>query len=234
MSKTPIKILVVDDSDVILNSLKHMFEEYDIEVFTCTDGLEGIQKAAELQPNLIFLDLMMPNLDGLKMLQVKNVLKDIKAIPVIVISANTARRNVLAAIEAGADKVISKPLKKEILIKSVTEVLGEDIFNAVPKKAFSNDDQKQISNKLLDFFLQTFPEKKQLIQQALRKKDIEQLRSTVHEIRGAGGTIGHPKITSISGEIEDKEIESATDWVFIEFKCNELFQEVYKLNDSKT
>ncbi len=234
MSKSPIKILVVDDSDVILNSLKHLFEEYAIDVFTCTDGLEGIQKAAELQPNLIFLDLMMPNLDGLKMLQVKHVLKDIKDIPVIVISANTARRNVLAAIEAGADKVISKPLKKEILLKAVSEVLGEDVFVALPKNPLSSNDQKLISNKLVDFFLQAFPEKKQSIQQALRKKDIELLRSTVHEIRGAGGTIGQPKITTISGEIEDKEIESATDWVFIEFKCNELFQEVYKLKEVKT
>lgn len=227
------KILVVDDSDVILNSLKHLFEEYAIDVFTSTDGLEGIQKAAELQPDLIFLDLMMPNLDGIKMLQVKQVLKDIKDIPVIVISANTARRNVLAAIEAGADKVVSKPLKKEILIKAVSEVLGEDIFTSAPRNSLSAGEQKQISNKLVDFFLQAFPEKKQNIQQALRKKDIELLRTTMHEIRGAGGTIGHPKLTTISGEIEDKKIESATDWVFIEFKCNELFQEVYKLKGTK-
>lgn len=107
-----IKILVVDDSDVILNLFKEIFGSNSYEVITCSDGLEGIQKAAEEKPDIIFLDLMMPNFDGIKMLQVKKVLKDIQDIPTVVISANTARPNVLAAIEAGADKVVSNLCRK--------------------------------------------------------------------------------------------------------------------------
>ena len=111
------KVLIVDDSDVILHTLKDFFEDYNFEVITCSDGLEGIQKAAEEKPDLIILDLMMPNIDGIKMLQVKNVLEDIQNIPVLVISANTAKRNVMAALEAGAHRVISKPLDQQLIIK---------------------------------------------------------------------------------------------------------------------
>ncbi len=122
------KILVVDDSDIIRRSIRELFSEYDLEVATCSDGLEGIKKAIELKPSLILLDLMMPNLDGLKMLQVIKMLDDIKSTPVIVISANTIKSNVIAAIEAGADKVISKPLDHKKLFKEISEILGENFI----------------------------------------------------------------------------------------------------------
>ena len=101
-----IKILVVDDSDIIRQSLKTFFRDYNIEVITCHDGLEGIQETIEHKPSLIFLDLMMPNFDGVKMLQVLKVLDDLKTIPVIVISGNTNKRNVITSIEVGGDRVI--------------------------------------------------------------------------------------------------------------------------------
>ncbi|MCU7513496.1 MAG: response regulator, partial [Ignavibacteria bacterium] len=129
-----IRILVVDDSDVIRHALKTFFEDYNLEVLTCTDGLEGLQKAAEFKPNLIFLDLMMPNFDGLKMLQVIKVLDNLRHIPIIVISANTDRRNVLAAVEAGAERVLSKPLQKEMIIKYVNEILGSETLSKSKKK----------------------------------------------------------------------------------------------------
>lgn len=224
-----IKILIVDDSDVILRSLKSFFEEYEIEVLTCVDGLEGIRIAAEDKPDLIFLDLMMPGFDGIKMLKVKNVLKDIKDIPVIVISANTVRRNVLAAIDAGAIKVVSKPLQKKQILEYTAELLGENIFK-VKSRSFSDDDKKKMKEDLVKIFLDTFPEKRNIIMNAIRKKDIELFQSVMHDIRGVGDTIGSPKITEIAAEIEEKEIKSATDWVFVEFKCNELYQEILKLS----
>ncbi|RMD49886.1 MAG: response regulator, partial [Ignavibacteria bacterium] len=84
-----IKVLVVDDSDIIKHSLRKFLSEYNFEVFVSNDGLEGIEKARTEKPNLILLDLMMPNFDGLKMLQVLKVFDEIKDIPVIVISGNT-------------------------------------------------------------------------------------------------------------------------------------------------
>ena len=117
-----IRILVIDDSVLIQKALRSFLEELDIEVITCNNGLEGIQYAIETKPRLIFLDLLMPNLDGIKMLQVKQILPEIKNIPVVIISANTNKQNVISAIELGAVKVISKPLQKEIIIKTLKEI----------------------------------------------------------------------------------------------------------------
>ena len=226
-----IRILVVDDSDVILTLFKEIFGNQNYEVITCVDGLEGIQRAAEYKPDIIFLDLMMPNFDGIKMLQVKKVLKDIQDIPTVVISANTARQNVLAAIEAGADKVISKPLQKSVIIKYVEELLGQKRgnLNSSLNKS-TNDETAGIQSKLITFFLNTFSAKKKSIQQAIKTKNADVLKTIIHEIKGAGGTIGYPEITDIAREIEMREMKSATDWIFVEFKCNKIFQIVDNIN----
>ena len=217
------KILIVDDSDVILNSLKTFFEDFDFNVITSSDGLDGIQKTAEVKPDLIILDLMMPNFDGIKMLQVKKVLKDIRNIPVLVISANTARSNVLAALEAGADKVISKPIDDEELKRNVNELLGGNNFSSFNSSSFSSNDKSEIKNKLAEFFIESFQMKKEMIKSALREKNENMLRMAVHEIKGAGGTIGYPELTDLSSLILEKEYNNPSDWLFAEIKCNQIF-----------
>src|SRR5690606_27461327 len=193
------KILIVDDSNIILYSLKNFFEEYNLEVITCLDGMEGIQKALEHKPSLIFLDLMMPNLDGVKMLQVIKLLDDLKNIPVIVISAKTDKKNVLAALEAGADKVISKPLQKEILLKYIREIVGEDFLKKSKDGEFiSSAENNEIKWQLLEYFLHSFLLKKQAIIEAFEKRNVDLLKTIFHELRGAGGTIGYPELTDLS------------------------------------
>jgi len=226
-----LKILVVDDSDLILSSLKSFFTGYDVEVITSPDGLDGIKKAAENLPDLIFLDLMMPDFDGIKMLQVKNVLRDIKDIPVVVISANTARGNVLAAIEAGANKVVSKPLNREIIIDSVREILGNDVLAGGKQEESAETRFADIRSGLLKVFVDNFPEKKRAIGTAIRNQDSDSLKNLVHEIKGAGGTIGYQSVSEISREIEERSLVSPSDWVFVEFKCNQLFKKVQEIEE---
>lgn len=228
------KIVIVDDSDVILHSLKDFFENYDFEVKICYDGLEGIQITAELKPDLIILDLMMPNFDGIKMLQVKNVLNEIKNIPVIVISGNTDRRNVIAATEAGAYKVISKPINDELLKEVVQEIFGNNTFSENKnKQILSESDNKDVRQNLVQYFLDSFPYKRELIQNAIKNKNKEAIKSLFHEIKGAGGTIGYQEITDIGKEIHEKEINSQTDWMFIEYKSNILFRLVQEIKNNQ-
>lgn len=232
-----IKVLVVDDSDIIRHALKTFFEDYNFDVITCLDGLEGLQKAAEFRPNIIFLDLMMPNFDGLKMLQVIKVLDDLKKIPVIVISANTDRRNVLAAIEAGADRVLSKPLQKEAIIKYVNEILGSETLSKSRKmKTISDNEKDDIQKNLIRFFLNSFPEKKKRMQIALESKNKDLLRAIVHELRGNGGTIGYQALTTLSAEVEDKILSNTFDWSYLSLKCEQIFamvNEIETLNSSQ-
>lgn len=227
-----LKILVVDDSDLILHALKNFFREYLLEVITCHDGLEGIQQAMETKPTLIILDLMMPNLDGVKMLNVIKLMNDIKDIPVIVISGNTNKRNVLAAIEAGAEKVLSKPLKKELLKRSISEVLGPEFLKSVkkatPKVDVSKEDQEFI-NELRQYFINGFNSKVELMESVFRKEDLWNLRFVFHELKGTGSTIGSPELTQIGFEVEQKIDEKNTDWNYYKQRWDEVLDIVEEI-----
>ncbi len=232
-NENKIKILVVDDSDIIRYSLKNFFSDYNFEVITCTDGLEGIQKVQEHKPSIIFLDLMMPNLDGVRMLQVIKMIEEVKKIPVIVISGNTNRTNVLASIEAGADRVMSKPLQKEIIIKNVTELLGPGFLQKAKKaKTFSSSETEEIKRKLVGLFLKSYQVKKETIIEALEHNDKDSLRFIVHEFKGAGGSIGYPQLTVISGIIEDQLGGTSINWEQIKNMCSQVFKIINEIKDS--
>lgn len=234
MPDKKVTILVVDDSDLIRHTLSNFFNDYIIEVVNCMDGLEGIQKALKYIPDLIFLDLMMPNFDGVKMLQVIKVIDTLKNIPVIVISGNTSKANVLAATEAGAHKVIPKPLEKDVIINSINEILGVDFLKNAKKNNNDEDENKQILNQLRKIFLEHYPLKKQKIEKALELRSKDLLYSQVHEMKGAGGTIGYPIISVICNDIEKALEIHATDWDYIKTKCSQIFTTVGKIESSKT
>ena len=220
-----IKILVIDDSDIIRSSLKKFLLEYDIEVVTSNDGLEGLQRAIEHRPRLIFLDLMMPNLDGIRLLRVMKVMEELKRIPVIVISGHTDKTNVIAATEAGADKIVSKPLSKEMLIKSINEVLGSNFLGSTKKFInLSFAEKEQMTKELKKYFINSLANKKETLKQSLEHKNRELLRLVVHELKGSSGTVGFHNITDVCREIEELMVSSAHGWKGIESKCGELME----------
>ncbi|MEJ2617278.1 MAG: response regulator [Ignavibacteriaceae bacterium] len=234
MTDKKVKILVVDDSDIIRQTLTNYFEEYAVEVVGCLDGLEGIQKALQHAPDLIFLDLMMPNLDGVKMLKVIKVIDDLKNIPVIVISGNTSKANVLLAIESGAEKVIPKPLQKEIIINSVNEILGNDILKNSKRTNLTEQENKEILNHLSRIFMEHYPVKKIKIEKALEIKNKDLLAGLVHEMKGAGGTIGYPIISVICRDIEKALEVQVVDWNYVKAKTEQIFSIVEKIESSKS
>ncbi len=223
-------ILVVDDSPVIRESLQSFFSQYNFRIITCSDGLEGIQQAVENKPDLIFLDLMMPNFDGMKMLQVLKVIDEVKNVPVIVISGNTSRSNVLSAIESGADKVVSKPLQKEILIRKINELLGPQFLgNSKSSEKNYEKQNKEIQQHLCRFFLENFKDQKLKILKAVESRDREAVIPLFHELKGTGGAIGYPLISILSYEVENQIEKNPIDWDFIMTKCSQLFSLVEKI-----
>lgn len=235
-----LKVLVIDDSQVILHALTNFFETLRFEVKTCQDGLDGISTCMEFLPDMIFLDLMMPQFDGIKFLQVKNVVKEIKDIPVIVISANTNKKNVITAIELGANKVISKPLQKEILMSTLKELLGEkavsgaistetipddtELKNAI-RDSFENDMKEHLKN----VFLNSFKTQKDIANTAMERRNKKELDVVVHQLISAGGTIGYPEISTLSKEIENKEVKSDLDWLYVQVRWEKILKSVKEI-----
>ncbi len=217
------KILVIDDSDIIRTSMSKFLSEYDVEVLTCNDGLEGLQCAVETKPQLIFLDLLMPNLDGLRLLKVMKVLDDLKNIPVIIISGHTDKTNVLAAMEAGAEKIISKPLTKEALVKAIDEVLGNGFLAATKKLAnFSQAEKEKMNKELKKYFVNSLIQKKQTIKESVQNKNKELLKLIIHELKGSAGTAGFNQISELCKEFENVLVQPNLTWEEVTSKSQNL------------
>ena len=117
------RILIVDDEPNIVMSLEYIFKKENFEVFIARDGEEAIQIAEDKLPDVILLDIMMPNVDGyqvLKHLKNDSKLEDIK---VIFLSAKNKVSDIELGLQLGADKYVSKPFSIKKLVKEVKQLL---------------------------------------------------------------------------------------------------------------
>jgi len=234
-NKRNIKVLIVDDSNVIRHALKTFFEEHRFDVITCDDGMEGIQKSIEHKPDIIFLDLMMPNVDGVKMLQILKMIDTLKTIPVIIISGNTNRSNVITVIEAGADRIISKPLKKEVIVKNMIELLGKDKVGFLEKNSKFNElETNDLIQQLRKHFLNSFAQKRRFLINGLESRNEDLIKAVAHEIKGAGGSIRYPQLTTLGNEIEIMLTDGNIDWDVINMKCNLIFSIVNEMEKNSS
>jgi CheY-like chemotaxis protein len=197
--------------------------------------MEGIQKSIEHKPDIIFLDLMMPNVDGVKMLQILKMIDTLKTIPVIIISGNTNRSNVITVIEAGADRIISKPLKKEVIVKNMIELLGKDKVGFLEKNSKFNElETNDLIQQLRKHFLNSFAQKRRFLINGLESRNEDLIKAVAHEIKGAGGSIRYPQLTTLGNEIEIMLTDGNIDWDVINMKCNLIFSIVNEMEKNSS
>ena len=123
MKKSDIKILCVDDEPDILEILKYNLSNEGYDISVANDGLSGIKKAKEINPNLIIMDVMMPNMDGIQACE--NLRADEKFNDTIImfLTARGEDYSHVAAYEAGADDYVTKPVKPKVLVSKVKGLL---------------------------------------------------------------------------------------------------------------
>ena len=117
------KILVVDDAKNILLVLRMSLEKAGYEVITAMDGISALEKAQEMDPDLILLDILIPKMNGFLVFE---ALKDETATadtPVIFISAKAEDEDLEKARELGAADFLIKPVKQEQLLETVEKYL---------------------------------------------------------------------------------------------------------------
>jgi DNA-binding response OmpR family regulator len=114
-----IKILTIDDSNVIRKILKNAFSEYNCTVFEGINGEDGLQKAAEINPDLIILDIDMPVMNGWDTLASIRFNKDLEKTPVIMLTASTDEENVHRAEALGVAGFVKKPFTLKEIVKHV-------------------------------------------------------------------------------------------------------------------
>lgn len=112
------KILCVDDEEDILNFLELVLSEKGYEVVTASGGQEALTKAQLERPDLVLLDIMMPQMDGWEVLKLLRVDEETAEIPVAMLSARTEARDRVQGLQEGAIDYICKPF-------SLAELLGK-------------------------------------------------------------------------------------------------------------
>lgn len=131
------KVLTVDDSKTVRIIVKKAFKTYDCEIIEASNGVEGLATAAKETPDVILLDVTMPVMDGVEMLTKLKSDPSLKAIPVIMLTAEGGRDNVLKIAKIGVRDYIVKPFKEEVLVEKVGRVIDLKPLSEGPVKAKS-------------------------------------------------------------------------------------------------
>lgn len=117
------KILLIDDEQDILEILSYNLEKEGYEVFTANNGNEGIEMAKQILPDLILLDVMMPEKDGIETCQDLRKIKELQKTLIVFLSARSEEFSQLAGFQAGANDYIVKIIKPKVLISKVNALL---------------------------------------------------------------------------------------------------------------
>lgn len=120
------KIFIVEDELDFLSTLRERLEFEGFVVATAVDGEESLRKIPEEKPDLILLDIMLPEMNGYQVCRELKSNPETKTIPVVVVTAKSQESDKFWAKETGADDYLTKPFEMEELLQKIQDNLQED------------------------------------------------------------------------------------------------------------
>lgn len=117
------KILIVDDEPDILELIEYNLKKEGYQVFTATNGQEGITVAKKVHPDLIILDIMMPKMDGIEACRLMRAIPEFKNTFMVFLTARSEEYSEIAGFNVGADDYIAKPIKPRALVSRINAIL---------------------------------------------------------------------------------------------------------------
>lgn len=137
MNEKDIKILLVDDEPDILEIVGYNLSNEGYQVFTAENGIKAIKKAKKEKPQLIILDLMMPEMDGIETCENIRNIPELNNTVITFLTARGEDYSQVAGFDAGADDYITKPIKPKLLVSKVKALLrrfkDDEVEEAVVK-----------------------------------------------------------------------------------------------------
>ena len=161
------KILVVDDDPDIVEILRYNLSLAGYDVKAASNGKEAIKKATIFIPEIILLDVMMPEMDGIEACRLIRKIPSLNNTRIIFLSARNEDYTQISAFDAGADDYISKPVKPKILLKKISSIfkriqkkenksqlidLGEIKIDRAKYLVFINKNEIQLPKKEFELF----------------------------------------------------------------------------------
>jgi twitching motility two-component system response regulator PilG len=119
-----LKVLVIDDSKTIRRTAETLLAKEGCEVFTAVDGFDALAKIADHQPDIVFVDIMMPRLDGYQTCSLIKHNKVFRAIPVIMLSSKDGLFDRARGRIVGSEHYLTKPFTKDELLNAIESHIG--------------------------------------------------------------------------------------------------------------
>jgi len=145
MSGKRIKILVVDDEPDIVEILTYNLEKAGYEVASANDGIKAVKTAVKFRPEVILLDIMMPNQDGVETCRQIREIAELKNTFILFLTARLEEYSEVAAFEVGADDYINKPIKPRALVSRISA-----LFRRESQKKQERSHQIRIKDLVID------------------------------------------------------------------------------------
>lgn len=119
----PVTILSVDDSKMVRLLVTKAFKKYDCRVLEAANGLEGMAIASQQKPDIILLDFTMPVMDGMEMLEMLRNHEELKAVPVVMLTAERSRDMMVEFAKKGVRDYMMKPFKEQEVVEHVGRIV---------------------------------------------------------------------------------------------------------------
>ena len=116
-------ILAVDDNENVLELITEILEGEGFSVLTTTEGADAIELATQTKPDLILLDLIMPGMDGMKVLKLMRKKQELVSVPIVFLTATKDEKTVKQGEKYGVSVYLTKPFSPLLLIKRVKGIL---------------------------------------------------------------------------------------------------------------
>lgn len=126
VSLADLKVMVIDDSNTIRRSAEIFLKQSGCQVILAEDGFDALAKISNLLPNLIFVDIMMPRLDGYQTCALIKRNTRYKSIPVIMLSSKDGLFDRARGRMVGSDQYLTKPFTQESLLQAISEYAKTD------------------------------------------------------------------------------------------------------------
>ncbi|MCV2403836.1 response regulator [Marinomonas sp. C2222] len=209
-----LKILAVDDSPINLQLLGHWLTPKNIEFSLAYSGKQAIEMATQEAYDLIFMDIQMPEMDGMETTKHIRALPSHKDTPIIALTAHALNSEQQQILSSGMNDYLTKPIDEDILLNtietwhknpsSLQDQIDQkmvDIFD-LEKALAIVDGKEEIAKEMFDMLANSLDSEKKLIQHHLENHDTEKLIEVVHRIHGASKYTGTVSIARHAGFLE--------------------------------
>ncbi len=176
------RILVVDDEPRMIHFIRLNLEHDGFEVFEATSGLKALDQFRDQLPDLILLDVMMPDIDGFETLR---LIREISNVPVIMLTAKGEEEDRVRGLELGADDYITKPFSPRELVSRVRAVLRRtEMPSSLTHEIIEVDDRLKID----------FDRREVWVEDQLVKLRPTEYRLLYHLVKNAGWVVPHEQL----------------------------------------